>query len=413
MNPARISVPELLDAFRPGATIYLQGATGEVRALQQALAAEPDRLSGVTLVSCLVPGMNAFDYGALHPNVRVRVFMMSPAMRGSFDQGRTEIVPLPYSGVAEHLAALDADLAILNLAPPVDGRCSFGACADFGPIVGARRKVGALNPGLPRTLQAPGVIAADLDAVIEIDETPSAGAPTKVNRELATIAKRVADLIPDKAAIQSGIGGAPEAAWSALAGKRGLRLRSGMVTDGFLAALDAGAMTPDGHVAGVAYGSEALYARLHGSDLVRFADVRETHGARALMGVERLHAINSALEVDLFGQANLEWREGRLISGVGGSPDFARAARLSPGGRFILALPATAANGAVSRIVPQLRAPSVSLSRDLADVVVTEHGVACLRELTLDARAEALIAIAAPDHRDALANAWAELRRAL
>jgi acyl-CoA hydrolase len=117
--------------------------------------------------------------------------------------------------------------------------------------------------------------------------------------------------------------------------------------------------------------------------------------------------------VDLFGQANIEWRSGRLVSGLGGAPDFARAARASPGGRAILALPATAAGGSVSRIVARLDAPAVSLARDDADLVVTEHGVADLRGAAMEARAEALIAIAAPEHRDRLAEAWAALRRRL
>ena len=115
--------------------------------------------------------------------------------------------------------------------------------------------------------------------------------------------------------------------------------------------------------------------------------------------------------MDLFGQANVEWRGGRLISGLGGAPDFARAARRSPGGRGILALPATVAGGALSRIVPRLASPTVSIPRDDTDLVITEHGVADLRGNSLEERAEALIAIAAPAHRGELAEAWANMRR--
>ena len=134
-----------------------------------------------------------------------------------------------------------------------------------------------------------------------------------------------------------------------------------------------------------------------------------THGAAELAGTPRLMAINSALEVDLFGQANLEWRSGRQVSGVGGAPDFARGAMASAGGRSIIALPATA--GGASRIVARLTAPTVSLARHETDVIVTEHGVAELRGKTVGERAEALIAIAAPEHRGALQDAWREIRR--
>jgi acyl-CoA hydrolase len=130
-----------------------------------------------------------------------------------------------------------------------------------------------------------------------------------------------------------------------------------------------------------------------------------------LAATPRLHALNSALEVDLFGQANLEWRGGRLASGLGGAPDFASAARRSEGGRAVLALPSSAKGGAISRIVARLEAPTVSLPRDLTDVVITEHGLADLRGSSLDDRAEALIGIADPAHRIDLAAAWESMRR--
>jgi acyl-CoA hydrolase len=111
-------------------------------------------------------------------------------------------------------------------------------------------------------------------------------------------------------------------------------------------------------------------------------------------------SIGSALEVDLEGNLNLEWRAGRRISSVGGAPDFMRGAKSAQGGMSIIALPAT--GGGASRIVPRISAPSVA--GDLTDVVVTEHGVARLKGLTGRARAEALIAIAAPEHRGFLSR---------
>ena len=185
-------------------------------------------------------------------------------------------------------------------------------------------------------------------------------------------------------------------------------------------------MAPDGHVAGVAFGDAALYAALDRSSRVRFADVHATHGP-GLDGVEGLVAINSALEVDLLGQANLEWLNGRLVSGVGGAPDFTRAAQLSPGGRSILALPATARGGGLSRIVPRLTSPGVSIPRNAIDTVVTEYGAADLKALSISlqsAYAAPLILLAQTrqaardkaqsdadaQHREALDRAWREQR---
>lgn len=415
MSPRRVTLPELLDRFRPGATVYIPGASGELRALAEALAGEPERLSGVMLASCLVPGMNSFDYAALHPEARVTTFLLPPALRPSFEAGRVRVLPLAYSAIAEHMATLAPDVAILHVTPPEGGVCSFGTCADFGPLVAAaaRRRIGVINPRLPRPLTAPELPLDAFDEVLELEEPPPPTHDAAPSPELLALAARTAELVPDGAAVQTGIGAAPAAVWRALADRRNLRLRSGMVTDGFLQALDAGAAAAGGHLAGVAFGSEALFTRLHRSGQVAFADARTTHGAAALAGMERFVAINSALEVDLLGQANLEWQGGRLISGVGGAPDFNAAARRSPGGRSIIALPSTAKGGSISRISVRLNAPSASLGRGDLDTVVTEHGAARLPGLSMDERAEALIAIAAPRHRDRLQAGWAELRRGL
>ena len=137
-----------------------------------------------------------------------------------------------------------------------------------------------------------------------------------------------------------------------------------------------------------------------------------THDACRLAALPRLHAVNSALSVDLFGQANLEIADGRAVSGLGGAGDFARGARLSPGGLSIVALPSTAGR-AGSRIVPRLEDGIASLSRGDVDVVVTEHGAADLRGLCVHGRAEALAAVADPAFRPMLADAWREVRRRL
>ena len=143
---------------------------------------------------------------------------------------------------------------------------------------------------------------------------------------------------------------------------------------------------------------------------LRFAPVSYTHDVRVLAQIDRFVAINSVLAVDLSGQANAEMLHGRQVSGTGGLLDFVRGARLARAGRSILALPSTA--GGASRIVPRLDEENhvVSLPRADADIVVTEHGIARLRDRSLDERAQALIGVADPAARDALANAWDALR---
>ena len=404
----------MLTEFRPGLSIYIQGAVGEPFALRETLAGAPDALAGVELASCLLPGINDFDYAGLHAEARLTCFMLPPALRASFEVGRVTVRPLPYSQIAAAFAEGPAfDLAVAQVsAPDAGGMCSFGPCADFAPLVWARarRRLAFVNARYPAARRGPSVPLAEIEVAIEGDWPFITGEEAPAGEAQEAIARRIADLIPDGAAVQTGIGAAPAAAVGRLTGRRGLVIRSGMVTAGYRALAEAGALAAGAeHVTGMAYGSEAFMR--WAADALIFADATVTHGAAALAATPKLHAINSALEVDLFGQANVEWRGGRLVSGLGGAPDFARAARRSPGGRAILALPATASGGAVSRIVGRLDAPTVSIPRDDADLVVTEHGVADLRGASLDARAAALITVAAPEHRGALAEEWEARRR--
>ncbi len=406
----------VLAEFRPGLSVYIQGAIGEPLALRAILEACPEVLAGVAITACLLPGMNEFDYAGLNPDARLTTFLLPTGLRASFEAGRVRVRPLPYSQIAAAFAADPPfDLAVLQVTPPdADGRCSFGPCADFPGLIWprARRRLAFVNANLPRAPGGPWIPFDAIDVAFEADGPFILGADGEAGAELSMIADRIAGLIPDGAAIQTGIGGAPAAAVARLKDRRNLLVRSGMVTQGYRALDEAGALATDvEHVTGLALGSEAFMR--WGAGRFVFADATVTHGAAVLAGTPRLFALNSALEVDLFGQANLEWRGGRLASGLGGAPDFASAARRSAGGRAVLALPSTAKSGALSRIVVRLDVPTVSIPRDDTDLVITEHGVADLRGTGLDERAEALIEVADPAHRPHLAEAWSRLRRAM
>jgi acyl-CoA hydrolase len=411
LTPPFISPAAVLDEFQPGRVIYLPGASGELRGLQSLLANDPGRLQDVTLVSCLLPGMNAFDYAALDASCCLETFLLPAGLRSSFVEGRVLIFPLNYSAIAAYLAARAVDVAFLHLTSPVGQGCTFGVVADFGPIVAAsaRRRIGIVNRAMPRPVRSPTIPLEGLDAIVEIDEPLPTASAEPTTPELRAIAGQVAALVPDGATLQTGIGQAPAAIWEALRSHRGLRLWSGVVTDGFLDALDAGAMVTSQHVAGIAHGSARLYERFHKRSAVAFADVRTTHSVARMGSIEHFVAINSALEVDLSGQVNLEWQAGRLISGVGGAPDFNAAARRSPGGRSIIAMPASARGGTVSRLIPRLTVPA-SLGRTEVDTIVTEFGSASLSGLSIEARAQALIGLAAPAYRADLERAWSAYR---
>jgi 4-hydroxybutyrate CoA-transferase len=201
---------------------------------------------------------------------------------------------------------------------------------------------------------------------------------------------------------------------AALRDRQRLGLHGGLVSDEVAELHEAGVLTAarKSHDAGImvctaALGSPRVYEWAGRCPDLRFAPVSYTHDIRVLGQIDNFVAINSVLAVDLSGQANAEMLGGRQVSGTGGLLDFVRGARLSNGGRSILALPSTAGGGKASRIVARFGAGDVvSCPRADADVVVTEHGIAHLRDTSIDERAEALIAIADPAFRNELARCW-------
>jgi len=418
VTTTRQGVAALLDELRPGMSVYLPGASGEILALTEALASEPERARDVHFTSCLVPGINeTLDYAGLTGSTRVIAFMLPAVMAPSLAARRVSLLPLTYHGAARHIAAQAFDLALAHVAPPdAQGNCSLGVASDFATLAwrNARRRVLVANPAMPRLPGALSIPTDEADVLVTVEGPVIEQEDRPADSTAEAIASRIAALVPDGAHVQAGIGGAPGAIWSQLENHRDLVLRSGLATLGFRTLAEAGALAEAGdHVAGIALGPREFYDWLAESGLVRFATTFETHGHGELSAVPRLTSINGALEVDLFGQVNVEWQGARLASGVGGGPDFMRAAQVSPGGRSIIALPASARGGSLSRIVCRLDRPSTSIARSDVDTVVTEHGVADLRDKGLDERAEALIGIAAPQFREGLADQWHEFRSAM
>lgn len=409
---------ELPSLLAPGLRVYVPGGVGESVPLIAALRAAPEACAGTHFIGVWLPGINHCDYASLHPEARATAFFIGRELRASFAARRIAFLPLSYVDIYRHLGTEAAiDLAFLQVTPPDrDGRLGFGCANDFTPAVAARaRRIAVhINPRMPRTRGAGSIALAQVDCAFE-EASPLLADSAGTDPVWQAIAGNVAGLIRDGDTLEVGIGRV-QGVLDALTGHRGLRLHSGAVTSTLLPLLEAGAIAgDDGAVTcGMALGGPALYDFITDNPLVRFAPVGETHDIAMLRAIPRLVAINGVIEVDLLGQANAETAGGRQVSGAGGILDFMRGARLSPGGRAIVCLPATGDGGAVSRIVPAL-APGcpVSVPRGDIDIVVTEYGAASLRRRDLDARADALIGIAAPHFRDGLANAWAAMRRTM
>jgi len=267
-----------------------------------------------------------------------------------------------------------------------------------------------LNQAMPALPGADAITADDIDLAIDINEpliAPAAPPAQAKSAILDAIAKFAAEIISDDAIIQSGIGDTPAAIVAALRFHRGLRVRSGIITPEYQLLAESGALDVSGeNLAGVAWGGPAFYDWLKQSGFA-FASILATHSHARIAALPGFVSIGSAIEVDLAGNLNLEWRQARRISSIGGAQDFMAGAAAASNGLSIIAL--QAAGGGASRIVPAIANPTISA--DLADAIVTEHGVARLKGLSLHERAEALIAIADPEHRAYLSREAQTLRR--
>jgi acyl-CoA hydrolase len=412
LNPS--SIPTLLNLLRPRLRVFLHAGPSESLALRAALQANPEAARGVEFFGIFIPGVNDFDYASLHEDVRASSSFVPPMARKSFELGRFDFAPVHYAELSPYVRSRPIDLAILHCPPPSAGAFSLGVNADVATT--AARHAGQcaviVNPALPFTATADPLPVSQASLVVE-GEGPLLSNPSEAADETSErIADHVVALVRDGDTIQLGIGRLPAAILRKFGDFRRLKVHTGMITDEIAELVRLGVMDKDVKIpikAGMAIGSETV-RDLAREALCCFYSTDFTHDIRQIAAIDAFVSINSAVEVDLFGQVNGELINGKQISGIGGSSDFNRGARLSRGGRSIIALPASARGK--SRIVVQMAGPA-SQARADADYVVTEYGTASLRYRSIDARAEALIAIADPAHRDALAQEWRERRAGL
>ena len=407
-----------LRALRQGAgdapRIYVPGVAAEPYIFDEAIGAEPELAREATFFGIWIPGVNRTDWTRHHPTSRSELIFLSPDFEPAFTAGRASFRPLTYTQSWAWLEQTRVDAAIIQVSPPdAKGLCSFSAASDFTTALIDRTEIilAQINPALQAMPGAPTIERARLTAEIEVETSPRGYEAGASPPAFAAIADQISALVRDGDTLQFGLGKVQLAVLPTLTHHRDLTIHSGMVSDPLLELLDGPQIRAIR--TGAVLGGRALHAALSHDRRVTMTPVRDTHAVRVLAGLERFTAINSVIEVDLFGQANGEFVGGRQVSGGGGLLDFARGAQASRGGRAIFALASTAKMGAVSRIVPRLDAGAVTLTRADVEIVVTEHGVADLRQGDIDQRAERRIDIAAPEHRAALSSAWDEMRRAM
>ena len=400
-----VAASRLASVLKPNQRVWVAGGSNEPVALLDALAEAPQAARGVTFIQFPLPGINGFDFTALHPEAELITFFMTPALKES----RARFLPMQMRFAWDWLREGPLDVALLGVGRTADGHLVIGPNVDFAAaaLEAADVVVAELNRGVAPPAGGMRIERGRIDHLIETNRPPLTMPSPAVDEAAGRIGQRVAALVEDGDCLQTGIGAIPAAILGALSGKNDLGLHGGLIDDGGKALVENGNVTGrrktldvGQHVAGMALGSQALHDWLAERPDVVFRGANYTHELDVIRRIDRFVSVNSAVQVDLFGQVNAEMAGGRQLSGVGGAVDFMRGARASRGGRSVVAMNATARRGTVSRIVP--KAEMVTAPRTEVDIVVTEFGVARLRGTTLEERKRALVAIAHPRFRDEL-----------
>ena len=400
---------EVTNKLRSGQRIYVAGSSNEPTGLLRDLAASelPENLE---FIQFPLPGLNQTDFTQFNDTASVTTFFMSSALAKG-EAARVNYLPMQMRATYDYLAT-NVDVYLLQVAHDQEGRLRVGPNVDFHESVLAQNPtvIAQLNPSMVAPAGSPLMNPALIDVLIANGVSAPALAPANIDDAAQEIGRLVAGLMRDGDCLQTGIGAIPAAILNQLTDKNDLGMHGGLIDDGGMRLIQQGNLTgaqktidTGKHITGMALGSDELMQWLATERNVVFRGANHTHEVSAIRQLDGFVSVNSAVEVDLFGQVNAEMAGGRQISGTGGSVDFMRAAKASKGGRSIVAMNATARGGSVSRIVPKVE--MVTALRTDVDTVVTEHGVAQIKDLPNRARAEALIQIAAPQFRDKLRDA--------
>jgi acyl-CoA hydrolase len=404
---------------QPGDLVVAGQVLGEpVELLSRLLAPDAPAVRGGGFR--LFGGMTLTDtVTAAPPPVALCSFVGLGANAGLIAAGRMDLLPVHMSALPPLLTGgpLRPDVALVVVSPPdEDGLCHLGVQSDyiFAAASAARVVLGEINPAVPHVAGDTAIPFERLDGFVDTDRPLPEYGRAEPSAGERTIAERVAAFVSDGTCLQIGVGRLGEAVLAAVAGRRDLGLHAGMVGDTILEMVRDGVIT-NRHkridtgltVAGSILGTGRAVALAGVEPGLRLRSVTHTNNAAVIAGLGRFVSVNSAIEVDLFGQVNAEVAGDRYLGGIGGSVDFLRAAAAAPDGRSIVALHATARGGTVSRVVPEVA--RVTALRTDVDVIVTEYGTAELAGISECERARRLIALAAPDHRPALERAAKEL----
>lgn len=410
------SADQAVQAIKSHDRIFMTGNCSVPKELLAALVRRAPQLEDVEICQVLTIGPAEYVAPEMQGHIRVNSLFISHNVRQAVNEGRADFTPIFLSEIPRALRnpkLLKPNVAMVHCSPPDEhGFCTFGVevgltkpAAEAADII-----IAEVNDRMPRALGDSFIHVSRLTHIVPVSypivELPM-GTPGELQKRIAS---HIAELIPDGATMQMGIGEIPDAVLLYLKDKKDLGVHTELFSDGVIELIESGVLTNAAKtihrgkiVAGFALGSQRLYDFMDNNPIFEFHPQDYVNDPFVIAQNHKQVAINSALEVDLTGQVCADSIGTIFYSGVGGQLDFIYGASRSPGGVPIIALPATAKDGTISRIVPTLKpGAGVVTSRYHVHYVVTEYGVADLHAKTIRQRVKSLINIAAPQFRDEL-----------
>lgn len=416
-EPKKVSAERAVSVIKDNHRVFLTGNCSVPQTLLRALIERAPQLCNVEITQVLA--MAGDEYAAPHmtPHLRVNALFISENVRRAVNEGRADFTPVFLSEVPGLFSSgrLPIDIALIQVSPPDDhGYCSFGIEVGITKTAAASAKIiiAEINPQMPRTLGDSFIHVSKMDYIVEVNYQLPEIKLGRAGEVEDKIAQFIAAMIPDGATLQTGIGAIPHAVLGYLHNHKHLGIHTELFSDGIIPLYESGVITCERKtfhkgkmVAGFMLGTRELYKFVNDNPVIELHPTEYVNDPFNIAQNDKMVAINSALEVDVTGQVCADSIGTKFYSGVGGQVDFIRGASRSKGGLPIIALPSTAKDGEVSRIVPTLKTGAgVVTTRNDVHYVATEYGIADLYGRSIRERAKQLVEIAHPKFREMLAE---------
>jgi len=403
---------------RSGDTVFLHQGCSEPEACVAALVQRAGELRDVTIIHMMTYGSAEYTKPQYEGVFRHKAFFIGANVREAVQDARADYIPIflhEIEGLFEH-GEIPVDVAVIQCTPPDEhGYMSLGAGVDinFAAIKAARHVIFEVNDQAPRTLGNSFVHVRQADQIVEASYPLAEHHTSEVEEVHRVIARQIANMVPDGATLQTGIGAVPETLLTYLKDHKDLGVHTEMFSDGVIDLMQSGVINnarktlhPNKTIAGFVLGTKRLFDFIHNNPAIELHPTSYVNNPEVIARNDRMVAVNAAIEVDLTGQVCSDSIGAKPYSGIGGQVDFIRGAARSKGGLPIIAITSTVKDGEISRIVPVLKpGAGVVTSRGDVHYVVTEYGVAYLHGKSIRERAEALIQAAHPKFRDELTRA--------